>query len=268
MTDEQKAEHARASSMFRAQSPGNLVCVIDQIESIDDPMHTHPFDECMNYRHSHLDQSGQAIGDQDPWTYWTPADLFEWPQPPPVPPVGPVGWTVIAEMAGGVIPANSWSQGWTGYSWVTLLGPSRFSTIPKGKLPTQLRLTFALDCTMDFCWIGPLVQGHPTIAQALYMVKFGGNQHVTVNIAGGYRVTSDPIPIGFNFDNGIEIAGHISAADPVFGSAYIGIKSNETDWYSAWIAGDYSTQLDKTYGWTPAQVAAYTVTKIEGYFPE
>jgi len=103
MSADEIARGARAASLQRAQSPGNLVCKLDGSWSYDDPFHADSFYACMDYRHRNV------VGDQDPWTYW---ELMDAPLigpkgiVPPLP-VGLMDWQVRA-LAGkppvGVVP--------------------------------------------------------------------------------------------------------------------------------------------------------------------
>jgi len=127
MSADEIARGARAASLQRAQSPGNLICKLDGTWSYDNQFHADSFYACMDYRHKNV------IGDQDPWTYWEtmdapligprglipplPVGLMDWqvralagkppigvvpPVPPPAPPPGgtqPVArvWTIMAQ---------------------------------------------------------------------------------------------------------------------------------------------------------------------------
>jgi len=127
MSADEIARGARAASLQRAQSPGNLVCKLDGTWSFDDQFHADSFYACMDYRHKNV------IGDQDPWTYWElmdapligpkglvpplPVGLMDWqlralagkppvgvmpPIPPPAPPPGSTQpavrvWTIMTQ---------------------------------------------------------------------------------------------------------------------------------------------------------------------------
>lgn len=94
MTPEEMEAGARAASMARAQSPNPLTCLIEGVWSSTDQFHTHPFDECMAYRHDNV------VGDNEPWTYWQLLDgpLIGPATPLPLP-VGLRDWVLRATCA-------------------------------------------------------------------------------------------------------------------------------------------------------------------------
>src|SRR5215831_14332134 len=82
LTEEEMYAQARTRSMARAQSPGELMCIIDDVSSLDQPVpvhdQVHGYEELMDWRYNHV------IDPQDPWTYWMLYDLWAETKSPPL----------------------------------------------------------------------------------------------------------------------------------------------------------------------------------------
>jgi hypothetical protein len=72
LTDDEIGAKARECSMMRARSPGERICIIDQVSTEDEPGHVHDYATCMAWPHAH------AIADDAPWIYWLLYD--QWAQ--------------------------------------------------------------------------------------------------------------------------------------------------------------------------------------------
>jgi len=256
----------RAASLSRAHSPNPLLCKLDLDNSALDPAHTHPFQECMDYRHAHV------IGDQQPWMFWENLQDIHIPQTVPLPPGPLVGWFSRAQITPGGIPQmDALQSGWNDFSFVTQIDPSAV-TLPVGK---QVRLTLSGLGTFSNVMIGP-VSTLPYIASAMYPVTWnGGSNSATIvgDAAGGWasppdplgEVTSDPVMQAMPAPNGLIVSGYY--APPPTGQTWAAIKWTQAGWTARYKRGNYSTQKDKSgRDWTNMNAASLSVLKIEAYY--
>jgi hypothetical protein len=252
---------AREVAMLRANSPGQRVCVIDNVTALENYGHTHPYQECMDYRHNNV------IGDSDPWTYWQLIDQAVGRFMPPVwplPPVRPVGWQTVCRVnAIGIPYMDGWSEGWQGFTFTNIIGASRFQTGGFG-LGSALRFTFQGQCLIGHIAVGPLLCGNPRVATALYPLLFGGSQ--TINIPTSQTITSDPFTTPIDVSNGLMISGYVADVSPGYPTAYLRTKTTEPDWFSLWIPGDHAADLDKSYGYTLTSVSVDSVYMIDAFY--
>jgi hypothetical protein len=269
-TTEEIERAARAASLARARSPNPLICALEGVWSIDDPLHAHPFRECMEYRHQHV------VGDNEPWTYWQlldapllppktplpplPVGLKDWqlraiageiavpgaplpPVPPPKP--GPDGeptrvWTVRAQVppAPTIAAPTAISTGWNGYSFTLWISPSVISPLDGG---LATRLTLMGSFTLDALYIGTVDYSDPTGYTMANMQRFtfgGGTSWdgtATMDEFGQFiPLVTDPLEVPIDGSQSIVITGYFNAAnDGVVGSAF-----GEVGWEGNWISGD------------------------------
>src|SRR5262245_31475535 len=140
MTVAQMEAKQRDSSMKRAQSPGILICKLEQVNSFDVPTHVHPFQECMDWRHANV------IADDDPWMYWWTYDKWAEiapPKPvPPVPVIPPVGWNArVRVVPNGISQMDGSSSGWEGFTIVAKTIDVENSLLVTGGVATRIRMT-------------------------------------------------------------------------------------------------------------------------------
>lgn len=276
LTADEFNARARACSLMRARSPGERICEMDgfKLESAAEMppgganptphYQSHPTAEYLDWRFQHV------IGPRDPWSPWENFD--DWAQgvvAPPLP-VGPTPpsdiWLPIARVnPRGISYMSGWSWDWTNDSVAVLIGPSRFDTGGFG-LGAALRVTLVAACTLNHIVIGPC-STRPWVATAFYPLLFAGNDHVIANLAPNGTVMSDPFTIPLDVSNGLIISFFVTQPS-VGGPSYMSTKYNEPDWYSAGIAGDHTTALDKSK-WGMAGLAnmSLTVLMIEAYYP-
>lgn len=253
---------ARQVSMARAQSPGERVCLIDEAFSLENPGHTHPFDECMNYRHDHV------VGDDEPWTYWQLLDqvVTRYMASPPPPPPPPVDWNARARVnPSGISVMDGTSQGWQNFTWATMIGASKISLGPG----SQTRVKLQGLCQFQAIYIGPiLAPDKPFVASAVYQLTFNGGKGAAVPSPPDYVITTDPIPHGFDLPNGVMIYGYISDVAPGQPTAYLGHRTSEPDWYSRWAFGDWSghVNLMDPYYWVAAPFGSLAVLEFDAFY--
>jgi hypothetical protein len=262
---------ARSGSFHRAHSPGARICKVDYFASPDDPTHTHDYQTFMNFRHDHV------VGDDDPWTFWLLYD--DWlaiyvPPPVPIPPKQPVGWFTRARVnPGGIQYMNGWTQGWTGYTFANVIGPSRFL---KGfGTGTQTRIILQGDCVFGSVYIGPISE-KPFVATALYRLTFGGSFSGTTGPQPDWELISDPLPQGIDTSNGLMISGYVSGPHLSGPVGWLRTRNPEADWYSRYRLGDYAAVLDKSKvgdplkpatGWVVGGVSDFAVLQVDAYYP-
>lgn len=264
---------ARADSRWRAKSPGVRICKIDNVETIEEPEHGHDFEECMAWRHDNV------IADDEPWHFWLPYD--EWlklyqPPPPPSPPPPLTDWQIRARVnPHGIQFMNGWGSGWDGYTFCTVLGPSRFM-LPAG---LQVRVTMQGIFTLANLYIGP-VSAKPFVATALTRMTFNGGSNTgqTGPRPDGNLVT-DPLALAIDARNGVMISGYITGPSPLWtpleSVAWVRTRNPESDWFSRWRYGDYASALDKskmdtdtsgTHGWVGSTVSDLAVLQVEDFY--
>jgi hypothetical protein len=281
-TQDQFNATARADSMQRAQSPGALLCLLEEVDSITHPQHIHTFSECMGYR------SLKVIAADAPWIYWTLFDespfIFK---PPEViqPPIIPHGWMPIARVnPAGISEMNGWSPNWTGYTFATQIGASKINTTyGPGK---QLRVLIVADCIFGSLYIGPAGL-KPFLATTLHRLSFGG-QNTNIVVDGSFydggpgmqwSRLSDPLPQGIDAPNGLIICGYVYGVVAGAATAWLAIKGSEQDWSCRYALGDHAADLDKSKmagsgsgsgsavgAWYPGGTSDYAVLMVEALY--
>jgi hypothetical protein len=229
---------ARDAAMARAQSPGERVCLIDEATALENPTHTHPYDECMNYRHDHV------VADSDPWTYWQLLDqvVSKFMAIPPPPPPPPVGWNSRARVnESGISIMDGTSPGWQGFTWATMIGASRIKLGPGN----QSRVTIQGLALIGPVYLCPIAApAKPFMANIIYPLTFNGGQGLVVPQPPDYVATSDPLPHGLDLPNGVMIYSYVPDVAPGQPTGYIGHRNTEQDWYSRWAYGNWSGHYD------------------------
>lgn len=249
----------RECSTYRALSPGDRVCALDNflLEHLDDPLgHLHPTDELMEYRYQHV------IGPGEPWSYWLLYDewLKYYTPPPPAPaPVPITGWQYLARVNERGIPfMTNWSGNLAGYTLSVHIGPSRIAKIGPGQ---KLRVTLLGDCTFSKVLIGPAAA--PFVAQQLFPLTFGGGTGGITSPSPTWELISDPLPNSFEAPNGIIVNALV--ATKYSAGATVMYRTSEPDWYSSFKAGDHASDLDMRK-WTPSSVSALAVSIVEAFY--
>jgi hypothetical protein len=211
---------ARAASLARAQSPNPLTCALEGVWSVDDPMHTHTFQECMAYRHANV------IADGDPWTFWQlldapplppkqpipplPIGIHDWqfralageaisgaplpPMPPPKPGPGPGPgpaqvWGIRAQANGPVDPTGATppaffqrSAGWNGFTINIQFDPSIIFPLVAAQ---ATRITLEGQFTVSSCYAGTIDPNDSTAATKMHQFTFGGTTDDAGNFTPG-----------------------------------------------------------------------------------
>jgi hypothetical protein len=253
---------AREAAFIRAQSPGQRVCLIDEATAIEYPTHTHPYDECMNYRHDHV------VGDDEPWTYWQLYDQVatRFMAPPAVPPPPPVGWNSRARVnERGISIMDGISSGWQGFTWATMIGASRIKLGPG----SNSRVTIMGNALIGPVYIGPIAEPtKPFLASYVYALTFNGGQSLVTPQPPDYVATSDPLPHGLDLPNGVMIYSYVPDVAPGQPTAYLGTRNSEQDWYSRWAYGNWSGHIDLFYptAWVNAPFGSIAVLEFDAFY--
>ena len=262
LTDDEFNAKARATSLMRAQSPGLLVCQIDETTSIDDPTHADDFATCMAFREANV------IGDQEPWTYWELFDVWAAAQPPIVPvpePVPLAGWYPVARInPAGISQMDNFGAA-AGVTFATVIAPAAF-IMTAG---SQVRLRLSGNFTFSDCVIGPAGgNSNPWVAQALYPLTFGGQNQATIppgmNSANYFdpygELVSDPLPQSMDFTQGVHVAFYCVSGN-------ITRRLVEPGWTTSNNSGNVSNVLDKSAWGVESGVADISVLMIESLYP-
>jgi len=267
LTDDEFNAQARAVSMVRAQSPGELVCQIDQVTSTDDPTHAHDYATCMAFREANV------IGDDDPWIYWELFDVWAQQQPaalpPPPGPPAPVGWQPIARVVPDGISQMDDFAAASAVSFATLIQPEQF-IMAEG---SQIRVRLSGNFTCSDCYIGPAggldINGNPNpwVAQALYNLTFGGENQATIppgmNAANYFdpygELISDPLAQAIDFSQGVIISFYVVSGN-------ITRRLVEPGWTCSSQGGNVSGNLDMS-GWGLTGSDDISVLMIESLYP-
>jgi len=255
---------ARAGSMERAQSPGELICIVDNTSSDAVPVITHDlahsYQELMDYRHANV------IADDAPWTYWTLSDVWAASQPPLLPPSPgpppPDGWNWQARVNPyGISEPDIWSPMITapGYTYVVQIDPSVVLLASPG-FETRLLFTGGLPWVsgahLSDVYVGEVVA--PWVASQLHHVTFNGGY----NDVGGVLLEqiTDPIPVGINASRGLLVSFVVQAG-------VVGGRQTEPGWALRLQAGNHAADLDKSgAGWTPGTWASVGVLTVDGFY--
>jgi len=268
LTDDQIAAKMRARSLVRAQSPGEHICMMDGTSDWLTPAHTHPYDEFMAYRRSHLDTEGHIIADGEPWINWEPYDVWADHAPiPELPPdvavMPPSGWQPIFSVRPGGIayPTSNTGQPWSQYGLaVEIDGNRAMRRDPCVALRVHILMWGQ---AMSMIGLGPRTN-KPFVATSLTPVLFKGQNQISSASWGEY--TSDPI-VGVDFRAGL----HFSWFSP---GTWYGCSNVVPGWNTRYSYGVWNydprlipTTLDKS-SWTPyPSVNSIALFLIEGLFP-
>jgi len=202
LTDDELAARARAASLVRAHSPGELICMMDGVSSWLTPNHTHTYNEFMDYRHSHVDDQGMIIADGEPWINWEPYDIWadRVPVPEPIPDLAlppPTGWQPIFSVRPGGIPypTSYASSPWPYYSLAVEIDRS---VLMRFDLGLAVRVRLLMWGEMNNIYIGPR-SNKPFVATKLVPLTFKGKNRITTSVSEGgigswTEFVSDPIP--------------------------------------------------------------------------
>jgi hypothetical protein len=262
LSDDEIAIRARTAAMARAQSPGELICKLDQVSSASVPgagiAHTHSYDEFMDYRHYHV------IPDGAPWMYWETYD--DWAQQAPAPPITPpgleqprTGWQpVFSTRPKGIAFATQGLYGpYRNWTFVTEIDPS---AIIRHDLGTLLRIYIVAFGPVYYCHVGPR-SSKPMVATSLRQVTFGGNPIGYPNVEG--VLVSDPLT-DFDFRAGIHICFYLSTIGNM-----IGHSNNVPGWHVKSLNNYFPPQtLDKSgTGWNTADSYSLGPYLVEVFYP-
>jgi hypothetical protein len=279
LTEDQFNAEARTKSMQRAHSPAVLLCLLDEVDSINHPAHIHTFSECMNYR------AQQDVSPKSPWTYWSEYDVFPFGPPQVImpPTAAPHGWVPILRVdPQGISQMTGWSWSWTGFSFVVQVGSSQILTAGFGP-GTQTRVTIAAAAIFSSLYVGPATTT-PFKASQLFRLSFGGqNTNIQIDYTNAdaqgnaYTRTSDPLPEGLDASNGLIVSGYITGrAGPYGSTSYLATPSQQLDWVTRYIIGDHAADLDKSQvanptlhqqGWTVGGQSDLGLFWIEAFYP-
>lgn len=241
------APRVLSASLARAQSPGDLVCKVDQHPALEVPdfRHGHPYDEFMAYRHFNV------IGDQDPWMYWWTSD--QWADiappilPPPPPPPPPSGWNARARVnSQGITQAKGLTSGMTGYTIAVMIYPGAVLHGLTNGVPAAVatRVTLSGWFTFIDAFVGPVIT--PWVTDRMMRLTFGGQPTGAVvpnrDLPYG-EIVSDPMQFTFDASHGIMFSAFItSIGNP-------GWYAPEPGWACRWtppMYGNRSADLDKS----------------------
>ena len=269
MTEDEMAMKARACSLMRANSPGELVCYPDmgavEIEGWPDPgdpmAHSHTYDEFMAFRRNH----DPPIGDSDAWLYYLLYDQWAEIAPPGAPaepyPNPPVGWNArVRVVPNGISQMNGMASGMLGYTFVTKTKEATPPALVQGGVGT--RVTLVGNYQTIEAYVSPCKQNFE-VADMIHMHRLtvNGNEIFWVN----GQVVTDPLPYGIDGSAGFLVTAHVSAA-PVPAPALIGTRNPEPEWFAKFkFPGNFTTELNKN-DWTNASVASLSLLMIEGYY--
>jgi hypothetical protein len=278
LTPDQMAAMARATSMVRAQSPGELMCQIDNVSSDDVGYdHTHDYATCMAFREQHV------IGDSDPWTFWELADVWAEQQPaqvpPPPGPPPPIGWNSVARInPGGISQMDNFGQA-SSTTFAVRIEPAQL-VMAAG---SQLRVTFCGQMIFSDVYIGrgggldSNGNANPWIQQEALHLTFGGQNQATIPrptgfaaVDGfeGYDLASDPLPQPLDFSQGVIVSFYMAALGPPPSpfTNYVTRRMIEPGWTCRNAGGNLSNVLDKS-GWGASGAEDIAVLMIESLYP-
>jgi hypothetical protein len=267
MTESEIATKARACSLMRANSPGELICYphMGAVEIPGWPMpgnpnsHTHPYDEFMAFRRNH----DPPIGDDDAWMYYLLYDQWAAIAPPGQPeepfPNPPVGWNPRVRVnPRGISQMDGLTGLMLGYTFVTKTKEAQPSALVQGGVGTRLTLTgqyetieaYVSPCHHDFA-----------ITDVIFLHRLMVNGNTTFQVNG--EVVTDPLPYGIDGSNGFLVTAFVSATP-----AKLGYKAVEPEWSTRTkTPGNWTTQLDKGGSdWTAGAYASLSLLMIEGYY--
>jgi len=283
LTDDQIAAKMRARTLIRAQSPGELFCMMDGVSSWLTPNHTHSYQEFMDYRHSHIDADGHIIADGEPWINWEPYDV--WADKAPIPEIPPdiaqpppTGWQPLFGVRPGGIeyPTSYLSGTWGGTSMAIEIDRS---VLLRFDLALAIRLRFLMWGEMNNCYVGPRTN-KPWVASSLVPLTFKGKNRITTDPAEGGKGSwteflSDPIP-NVDYRAGLHIAWWSSNTNygvsgyspplPGWHFAYRGPGWGWTPDYYPAPANMRPNYLDKSSFWHDYDKYIYGLFFVEGLF--